>query len=158
MGLLKPRTRLTEIQRSKDMLVTSVPAKAALEKRRAELVAELAKIDEALLNPPDTTVETIKSGKETEYTVLDHEANLIVAKDLQPAYIKAGLLSITGYEVDGKAATIDAVLTGPNDALLDEIYERCVEASGLSADARKNSQSAGTSTEQADTPAAPTTA
>lgn len=75
----------------------------------------------------------------------DHEIGLAINIDMKPAYIRAGLISIEGLEIDGAAATVDTLIEfGPTD-LVNEVYGACALASGLTADQSKNSPSPGTS-------------
>jgi hypothetical protein len=97
-------------------------------------------------------LEKVKEGartpeQETEMRALDYEAGLIVNEHLKPASISAALTAITGLEIDGKPATVAAIIEngGPEvDELLDEIYTACEAASGLSGAETKNSQSPST--------------
>lgn len=75
---------------------------------------------------------------------LDHECGLLIDMHLKPAYIRAGLLSIEGLEIDGKPATADSLIERGNDELdplIDEIYLACATESGLSEEQKKDSPS-----------------
>lgn len=76
-------------------------------------------------------------------SMADYRAELIENEHLKPAYIRAGLVSITGAEIDGIPVTPDTLLesSADFDALIDEIYDACREASGLTAAQVKNSES-----------------
>lgn len=74
------------------------------------------------------------------------------AKDLEdlyfrPAYIKAGLISIEGCDVDGKPMNAEAVIDSAPDGLITEIYIACIDASGLSPTEMGNLPSPSTSPE-----------
>lgn len=59
--------------------------------------------------------------------------------DIMPAVIKAGLVSIEGLQCEGKQVLkIEDFLETPNDALLEEVYRLCEEASSLTDEAIKN--------------------
>ena len=84
---------------------------------------------------------------DTEMRALDYEVGLIANNDLKPASITASLVSIAGLEIDGLPATVQTLIEngGPDtDALMDEIYLACEEASSLSGADAKNSQSPST--------------
>jgi len=76
---------------------------------------------------------------------LDHEMGLIINAHFKPAYIRAGLVSIEGYQIDGTAPSADKLIESGDELLVDEIYLACEVASGLSAAAQKNLPSPGTS-------------
>lgn len=135
MELLKHRERLTQIQ-----------------SEIAELIVEKDN------GPGQPKTMSVKPGAEVRMAVLSHESTLIEAQHVTPAYIRAGLVSVEGYDIDGQPATVETIISGGSDALLDEIYTACSAASGLSAEQRKNSQPAGTSPAPEGTPAGPTTA
>lgn len=69
---------------------------------------------------------------------LNDRASLIDNEYLVPATLRAALISVTGYEIDGASATVDAFIENAPDALLAEAYEACSNASGLSGEQAKN--------------------
>ena len=76
---------------------------------------------------------------------LDSEIGQLLDAHIKPAAIQAGLLSIDGFHVDGKAATPEQVLEFAPPDLLEEIFLACETASGLNGEEQKNSQSPGLS-------------
>jgi hypothetical protein len=67
-----------------------------------------------------------------------------------PAWIRWGILSIDGLEIDGVKATVQTLCEdGPTD-LVEEVFAAVMEAAGLSTVEEKNSESPGTSEGQAD--------
>lgn len=87
----------------------------------------------------------ITKGKELEFRLLDTEYAMLHQTQIVPAYIRAGLVSVEGLEIDGKAADTAAILaSAPND-FLDEVFSACHAASDLTDAQRKNSQSPGSS-------------
>ncbi len=132
---------LNKIQRAKRDLPV-----AEARQRLAMLISEyapLAKIDEA-----DRTEAQSMRMRE-----IDFEFSLIDHRDIMPAEIRAGLVSIEGLEIDGKPATVESLIEGAGadmDDLIEEIAVACKAASGLSAAETKNSESATTSSGQAD--------
>lgn len=108
--------------------------------------------------PDGKVTQIVKAAHLEEFQKLDNEVGMAMVTDLYPAYLRAGLLSITGYEIAGKPATIDNLLSDGEDALLDEIYAACVANGGLTAEQEKNLQSPGTSPEAGTVGQTPTTA
>ena len=86
-----------------------------------------------------------RPGAEQEYHKLDAEYAIIHQTRIIPAYIRAGLLSVEGFTVEGAAADTETILQSAPDALLDEIFAACYAASDLSEAQRKNWQSPGSS-------------
>jgi hypothetical protein len=116
---------------------------------RATKEAELAQAKEALRVTGASVADTPENEKRRR--IVDFKAGLIRSQYMVPAYVRAGLVSITGLEIDGKPATADSLLesTGADyDALIEEIYAACEQASGLTGDQRKNSESPTTSSAQ----------
>lgn len=96
----------------------------------------------------EQTPETLRETK-----MLDYEAGLVINEHLKPASIRAALVSIEGLEIDGKPATVDSLLADGSpdtDALIDEIYQACEIAAGLTGTQQKNSPSPSTSVEPVD--------
>lgn len=82
-----------------------------------------------------------------ELLKINDEAALLSQSQLKPAYIRAGLVSVEGIEIDGVPATVETLIESGPVELVNEIYDACVKASGLGAEETKNSQSPGTSPE-----------
>jgi len=81
-----------------------------------------------------------------QIATLADEAAILASKHVTPAYLRAGLISIEGLEIDDKPiTTVEDVLEFAPDELLDEILTACNDASGLSEEQQKNSQSPTTS-------------
>jgi hypothetical protein len=79
---------------------------------------------------------------------LDAEFAWLQDQEIYPSVIRAGLVSIAGLEIDGQPATADSLIESSGadyDALIEEIYEACVAAAGLTPTEIKNSPSATTS-------------
>ncbi len=117
--------------------------------RDAKLIdarARIAAIYERM-RPMFNDDSTVRPERLDEFQKLDNEVGMSMVTDLYPAYVRAGLLSISGYEIAGKPATIESLLSDGEDALLDEIYAACVANGGLTAEQEKNSQSPATSPE-----------
>jgi hypothetical protein len=100
--------------------------------------------------------EALKAGDpaagnlDKEIASVDYEFALIQSSHLAPASIRAGLVSITGLEIDGQPATPEMIATNATpelDDLVREIYAECEVASGLTGAQKKNSPSPTTSNE-----------
>ncbi len=102
--------------------------------------------------------DKILPGHELEWARIDTEAGLVMVGEIQPAYIRAGLVSIEGYSIAGVPATVETLLAEGEDDLIDEIHAACFAGSGLTVEQEKNSPSLGTSPVAADGQATPTTA
>ena len=85
------------------------------------------------------------AGKEGEFARLNAEHSMVYQSRLVPAYIRAGLVSVEGLDVDGKPADATRFCEWASDPLIDEVFAACYAASDLSESARKNSQSPGSS-------------
>ena len=89
--------------------------------------------------------ETI--GQRVARNKLDHRIGLIINRELKPAYIRASLVSIEGFEVEGKPAAKPAakpwesLIHHAPDELIDELYLAANLNSGLTSEQEKNSQS-----------------
>jgi len=116
LGILEDRSRLSEIARSMEMHCEGGDA----------------------TKPP-------LAGHEAEHRKLDAEYSLVYQSRIVPAYLRAGLVSLTGVDVDGAPADAAAFAGWAPDALLDEMFGACVAASDLAENERKNSSSPGTS-------------
>lgn len=104
--------------------------------------AELAAAKEELRVIEASVVDTPEAEKRRRF--LDYRAGLLRDLYIKPAAIQAALVSVAGLEIDGVPATPETLLdhTGADyDALIEEIYQSCESAAGLSADQQKNSQS-----------------
>lgn len=114
--------------------------------RDAKLIDVRARIASTYerMRPMFNDDSTVKPERLDEFQKLDNEVGMAMVTDLYPAYVRAGLLSISGYEIAGKPATIDSLLSDGEDALLDEIYAACVANGGLTAEQEKNLQSPST--------------
>lgn len=102
-------------------------------------------------------LERPRSGCEVEAQCLDEEFGCIMLIDVQPAYIRSGLISIDGYEIAGQPADVESLIAQGDDALIEEIHAACLANGGLTPEQEKNSQSPGTSPAPAQDQATPTT-
>ena len=111
--------------------------------RRMEPLCDGGKIE----RDDDGRVSNITKGREHEFRPLDNEHAMIHQNRIVPAYIRAGLLSVEGIEIEGAVATVESLLKHAPDALLDEVFAACYAASDLSEAQRKNLLSPGSSDE-----------
>lgn len=93
----------------------------------------------------DGTVEELNAkanalpiGRRLELLSLDEQAQHIFERVIIPSTIRAAFVSIEGYEIDGKAPTVDDLLENAPDDLLGEVYAACVTGSGLTEGEAKN--------------------
>lgn len=101
--------------------------------------------------------QIVDPARKTEWLRAKFTIDAAVAR-VRAAKIRYSFVSIEGIEADGKAATIDQILSSGKQDLIEEIEAACTEAEGLSAAQRKNLPSPGTSPEPAQEAKAPTTA
>lgn len=100
------------------------------------------------IKPPEDGEEDIRTAKDVRRArFIDVQYQLLMDSVIKPAVLRAGVVSIHGLKIDGKAAGIDSLIAGGNalDDLIEEIFEACQEASGLTEQQRKNSESPSTS-------------
>lgn len=117
--------RLNDIQRARrDMKLIDVRA------RLTELSARFEKIED---------LESIERRR------LDYEIGLVINADLKPAYIRAGFVSMEGFEIDGAVPTAESLIESGRSDVINEVYAACAAASGMTPDELKNSPSPGTS-------------
>lgn len=170
--------KLSRIQRSlRDLPIFEERLKAEnlstrwweLQKEKEALCAsdsEISAIDQQLSTLPDVSPEKkdLEATREklcaanpsiakvaAQMASVDNEYGLMVLAHMVPASIKAGLVSITGLEINGQPATPELLVTCATpevNELLSEIYAECEAASGLTSTQKKNSQSPITSSEQ----------
>lgn len=88
--------------------------------------------------------EDSEPGLKLQRARLDAQIGIEIVTIIKPAYIRAGLLSVEGLTIDGQPVKPEDLIESGQDDFLDEVYEACVTASGLSAEQEKNSQSPGT--------------
>lgn len=145
--------RLNKIQRAqRDAKLIDARA------RIAAIYERMRPMLEDVTAPDGKVTQIVKPERLEEFQKFDNEVGMAMVTDLYPAYLRAGLLSISGYEIAGKPATIDSLLSDGEDALLDEIYAACVANGGLTAEQEKNLRSPGTSPEVGAADQTPTTA
>jgi hypothetical protein len=150
-SLIDARARVTELSQERERLPDP-------EAPIREIQALALKEDRPLTDGERTQVESIIAEIASDPAAeaarlarakLDQKMGIEITLNLKPAYLRAGLVSIEGYTIDGIVPTVDALLESGDDGLLDEIYLACSEASGLSPVQQKNLQSPGTSDEAA---------
>jgi len=113
-------------------------------RRDAKLLSVRARINEL---QDKWTATKDNGGSALDLLKINDEAALLTQSELTPAYIRAGLISVEGLEIDGAPATVEALIESGPKALVAEVYDACLKASGLGAEETKNSQSPGTSPE-----------
>ena len=118
---------------------------AANSECREQTPEEQAQI-QAIEARPETVSQRVARNK------LDHRIGLTITRDLKPAYIRASLISIEGFEVEGKPAVKpwDTLIRNAPDELIDELYVVANLNSGLTTDQEKNLQSPSPSPEVED--------
>ncbi len=124
---------------------------------RAE-VRELTAEEQAQIRAIEAKPET--SSQRVARNTVDHRIGLIINRELKPAYICASLISIEGFEVEGKlpAKPWDTLIRHAPDELIDELYIAANLNSGLTSEQEKNSQSPSPSPEAEDGGKSSTTA
>lgn len=111
---------------------------------------ELAEAEEALSVARESADAGDTPAAQRSRALADQRAALIRDEHMKPAVIRAGLVSIEGAQVNGEPVTVASLIASSADfdELLDEIYEACEQASGLTVKQQKNLQSDTTSTGQ----------
>jgi len=143
---------LSDLERAKrDLLIMEDIA------RIAELMPQrdACLVDDPPVEGKDPT-QRVDPAKRAEFTRIKYELDGAVAR-VRAAKINYSFVGIEGVETGGKPATIAQILASGHDKLIEEIEAACAEAEGLSATARKNSPSPGTSPAPAEEAKAPTT-
>ena len=110
-------------------------------RRDAKLLETRARINELR----DQWAAAKDKGTSLDMIKIDDEASLLSQSVVVPAFIRAGMISVDGLEIDGAPATVEALIESGPANLVSEIYEACVRASGLNQEESKNSPSPGTS-------------
>jgi hypothetical protein len=118
-----------------DAEIRRIEAEAKAESREPT-ADEQAQI-QAIEARPETVTQRVARNK------LDHRIGLTINRDLKPAYIRASLISIDGFQVDDKPAAKpwDSLIRSAPDELIDELYLAANLNSGLTGEQEKNSQS-----------------
>jgi hypothetical protein len=140
-GLIEARSSIAELAAEMHRLpdpdepIRRIQAAMAAEAREAS-AEEQAQI-QAIETKPETASQRMARNK------LDHRIGLIMIREMKPAFIRASLVSIEGFEVEGKSPTKpwDALIRHAPDELIDELYFAASVNSGLTTDQGKNSQS-----------------
>lgn len=99
---------------------------------------------EEMPGPNGEQLQRARPGCEVEAGMIDEEFGCLMLIELQPAYIRAGLISIEGYEIAGRPADVESLIAQGEDDLLEEIHAACLANGGLTPEQEKNSQSLGT--------------
>jgi hypothetical protein len=97
--------------------------------------------------PVDPILQEAASASQTARLAWEQ----LLRMDWKPAWIRWGLVSIEGFVLDDRAGTIDDLL-GPDgpDQLIDEIFLKILDVSGLGAQRSGNLPGPGPSEDQAD--------
>jgi len=121
---------------------------AAIASHRLEysrLIAERATQWKALAGEDGTIeernarVNALPVDKRLAILEMDEKAQHIYERFMLPNAIRAGFISVEGLELDGVATpSVDDLLSGAPDDLIEEIYTACVRGSGLTEDEAKN--------------------
>lgn len=120
-------------------------------KSQAMLPVKSATTDEEKAERAKEWAEKIAAFSPDErmaYFLLDEEIGAITQLELRPAAIRAGIVAISGIEIDGAAVTVeqlDKIIDHASDEVLDELYRICEERAGLPEAVAKNSPSPSTS-------------
>lgn len=122
---------------------------ASIAEQRLEFTrvsAELAALRKALIGN-DGTVEdnrakydALSIDDKMKLDFLAAKQNSLYEEYVVPANLKAGIVKIEGLKLDGQVVeTVEQLYEAP-DALINELYEQCQAAAGLSEEEQKNSQ------------------
>jgi hypothetical protein len=126
--------------------------------RIGEIYSEFrALADELKMDPENVSILEIRLNssatppQKKRAALLEAELQILLNRDIKPATIHAGLISIEGVQLGDKPADTESILSGDPkaDALLDEIFAACEDSAGLLEKQRKNSASPAISSEPA---------
>lgn len=116
----KERAEYSRLSAERDMLLESLIGKGGTdEEREAKYQA---------LNPEQRARDN----------ALFQQVDALLQGHLLPNVLTFGLVRIDGYEVDGEAASVQALIDHAPDDLLTEAYKACLYGAGLSGDEAKN--------------------
>lgn len=110
----------------------------------SRLSAERVALNDKLLGKDGTVEEREKRfdalSTDDRFKIIDlnNRAELIHQQFVAPATIKAALIGVTGYEIDGKPADAESIILNAPDDLLQEAYDACTNASGMTGEETKN--------------------
>lgn len=83
-------------------------------------------------------IAALPHNQQMELASMNQELEMMRSLHLVSSSIKAGLVSVAGLTVDGSTVSKDNFMDLANDALIDEVYAACEEASGLNEEQQKN--------------------
>lgn len=132
--------RLDSTQRAARDLQTMEARRRSRQLSREWIAIAPMKEDGLTFVDPNQDTQEVRTQREP----LDEEYTLLLNSVLKPASVRAALISIVNLSIDGRIVTtakdfLDS--RGPGtDALFDEIWQACEEASGLTDEERKNLQ------------------
>ena len=107
-------------------------AKATLRDLIAESQTILPDTPEGQVAPP------IDPAQFAKYQTLSDRINTLVEKDINMAWLRWGLDSITGLEIDGQPCTVETLISDGPPELFAEILTAIRSEAELSTEARKN--------------------
>lgn len=110
----------------------------------SRLSAERGALNDSLLGKEGTVEEREKrfdalpQADRLKIIDLNNQAELIHQRFIAPATIKAAFAGITGLEIDGDVPDAEKLIRDAPDELLQEIYDACLDGSGLTDGEAKN--------------------
>lgn len=109
--------------------------------------ADLRAIGESLTEDGPDTIRRVRDGKQAEFERSSLELANLQFSEIIPAYLRAGLVKVEGFVVDGDAADPETFIEEADRDLLIEAQILCAQASDLTDEERKNLPSRTTSPE-----------
>lgn len=121
LSLLTEKAKMRDLITKRNEILEKIYGPETDEAKRAELYKNA---------PPEAVAENNR---------MYEEAETIGGTTIIPATIRAGLVKVEGLTIDGvPIVDAEAFIDNAPDALIDEAYKLCSEASALDSDARKN--------------------
>lgn len=157
MTVAEIRTRLIDTQkRLKDLIDQAMPSESLLTSAELDIEKAIPEGDPGAGARTLTAALTAERQKSKdlrdatpaplgEIDKMNASFDSILHAEWYPAWIKWGLHSIAGLEIDEAAATVDTLIDSGPPELVEEIFKAIQAASGLSAATGESSPSVGSS-------------
>lgn len=82
--------------------------------------------------------DRLPEAEKVKLEAVQQEHTLLYQQHILPATIRAALVKVEGFEIDGQPATVEQTIESAPDEMLSELYDACANASGLVEADQKN--------------------